>query len=54
MPASAFQGPGGYGPEDERAGAFLAGAEKAGFKFVSKKEPIPVVIIDHIDLPTPN
>jgi uncharacterized protein (TIGR03435 family) len=54
MPASAFQGPGGHGPEDERAGAFLAGAEKAGFKFVSKRESIPVVIIDHIDLPTPN
>ena len=54
MPASAFQGPGGHGPEDERAGAFLAGAEKAGFKFASKKEPIPVVIIDRIDPPTPN
>jgi uncharacterized protein (TIGR03435 family) len=54
MPASAFQGPGGHGPEDERAGAFIAGAEKAGFKFVSKKEPIPVVIVDHIDPPTPN
>jgi uncharacterized protein (TIGR03435 family) len=54
MPASAFQGPSNHGPEDERAGAFLAAAEKAGFKFIAKKEPIPVVVIDHIDPPTPN
>jgi hypothetical protein len=29
-------------------------AQRAGFKFVSRKEPIPVVIIDHIAPPTPN
>ncbi len=54
MPASAFQRPPSHGPEDQRANAFIVAAEKAGFKFISKKQPIPVVIIDHIDRPSPN
>ena len=52
LPANAFQGgpaTGEGGAEDELGPAFLAAAAKAGFKFVSKKEPIPVVVVDHID-----
>ena len=45
---------GSGGTEDEIGVAYISAAEKAGFKFVSKKAPIPVVIIDHIDPPTPN
>ena len=55
IPATAYQAStGNGGTEDELGIAFIAAAEKAGFKFVSKKEPIPVVVIDHIDPPTPN
>jgi len=45
---------GSGGTEDEEGISYIAAAEKAGFKFTSKKAPIPVVIIDHIDPPTPN
>jgi uncharacterized protein (TIGR03435 family) len=45
---------GNGGTEDEVGIAYIAAAEKAGFKIVSKKAPLPVVIIDHIDPPTPN
>ena len=40
--------------EDERGNAMVIAAEHATFKFVSKKAPLPIVIIDHIDPPTPN
>jgi uncharacterized protein (TIGR03435 family) len=39
---------------DDIGTALVLGAQHAGFKFVSKKEPLTVVIIDHIDPPTPN
>ena len=39
---------------DDEGTARVLGAQHAGFKFVSKKEPLPVVIVDHIDPPTPN
>ena len=29
-------------------------AQHAGFQLIPKKEPLPVLIIDHIDHPTPN
>jgi uncharacterized protein (TIGR03435 family) len=54
MPASAFEGATDKGVNDGRGPAMVVAAEHAGFKFVSKKAPIPVVIIDHIDPPTPN
>jgi len=34
--------------------ALVQAAQQAGFKFISKKEPLQVVVIDHIDPPTPN
>jgi uncharacterized protein (TIGR03435 family) len=39
---------------DDVGSALVEAAQHAGFKFISKKEPLPVVIIDHIELPTPN
>ena len=38
----------------ETASDNLSAAQKAGIKYVSRKETLPVVIIDHIDQPTPN
>jgi uncharacterized protein (TIGR03435 family) len=54
LPLAALQGIGDGGAEDEVGSDYIAAAQKAGFKFASKKEPIPAVVIDHIDLPTPN
>lgn len=54
LPPAAFQGIGDGGAEEEVGTDYIAAAEHAGFKFVSKKVPQPVVIIDHIDPPTPN
>jgi uncharacterized protein (TIGR03435 family) len=53
MPASAMQG-GAAGPEDDRADAFRRAIQPLGFHLISRKEPIPVLIIDHLDKPTPN
>jgi len=54
LPPAALQGTGDGGAEEEVGTDYIAAAEHAGFKFVSKKVPTPVVIIDHIDPPTPN
>jgi uncharacterized protein (TIGR03435 family) len=54
LPPAALQGTGDGGAEEEVGTDYIAAAEHAGFKFVSKKVPQPVVIIDHIDPPTPN
>jgi hypothetical protein len=51
---AALQGTGDGGAEDEVGSDYIAAAEHAGFKFASKKAPLPLVIIDHIDPPTPN
>jgi uncharacterized protein (TIGR03435 family) len=39
---------------DDIGPALVQAAQQAGFKFIAKKEPLPVVVIDHIDPPTPN
>jgi len=54
FPASVFESPDDRGPNDERGTAIINAAQHTGFKFVSKKEPLPVVMVDHIDPPTPN
>jgi uncharacterized protein (TIGR03435 family) len=54
LPAAALQGIGDGGAEDEVGSDYIAAAEKAGFKFVSQKAPQQVVVIDHIDPPTPD
>lgn len=39
---------------DDVGNALVQAAQQAGFKFIPEKEPLLVVIVDHIDLPTPN
>jgi uncharacterized protein (TIGR03435 family) len=39
---------------DEQGRALIQAVQQVGFKFVSKKAPLPVVIVEHIDPPTPN
>jgi uncharacterized protein (TIGR03435 family) len=39
---------------DEYGNALVIAAQHAGFKFLSKKEPLPVIVVDRIDPPTPN
>jgi uncharacterized protein (TIGR03435 family) len=39
---------------DDIGAALVQAAQQAGFKFISKKEPLSVVVVDHIDPPTPN
>ena len=42
-------------PTDEEIGnALVNAAEHAGFKLVPRKGSLPVVVVDHIDPPTPN
>jgi uncharacterized protein (TIGR03435 family) len=40
--------------DDDIGTALVQAAQQAGFKFISKKEPLAVVVVDHIDPPTPN
>ena len=54
VPSSVFQGPSDKGVDDQRGTALVAATEHAGFKFISKKEPLQVVVVDHIDPPTPD
>ena len=49
-PTSSVQG----GNDIDKATAFLLGVKPLGFKLVPKKEPIEVIVIDHIDKPTAN
>ncbi len=39
---------------DDQGRALIQAVQQVGFKFVSKKAPLPVVVVDHIDPPTPN
>jgi uncharacterized protein (TIGR03435 family) len=39
---------------DDYGNALVLAAQHAGFKLINKKAPLPTVIVDHIDLPTPN
>ena len=39
---------------DNFGNALVLAIQHAGFKFVSKKGPLTVVVVEHIDLPTPN
>jgi uncharacterized protein (TIGR03435 family) len=38
----------------DKATAFLLAVRPLGFKLVPRKEPIEVIVIDHIDKPTAN
>jgi uncharacterized protein (TIGR03435 family) len=45
---------GGPVSDEDFGNALVQAAQQAGFKFIAKKEPLTVVVIDHIDPPTPN
>ena len=55
IPATELPGPSApsTGPDDE-GNAFIAAAKQLGFHFTAKKEPLPIIVIDHIDTSTPN
>jgi uncharacterized protein (TIGR03435 family) len=38
----------------DKAAAFLLGAQHLGFKLLPKKEPLEVIVIDHVDKPSEN
>ena len=40
--------------DEDFGNALVQAAQQTGFKFISKKEPLTVVVVDHIDLPSPN
>jgi uncharacterized protein (TIGR03435 family) len=54
IPISSIQPTPNGPPPDDPGNALVLAAGRAGFKFTSKKAPLPVVIVDHIDPPTPN
>jgi len=47
------QGGPGSDPGDNRD-PMMRAAQEAGFKFVLKKEPLPVILVDHIEKPSEN
>jgi uncharacterized protein (TIGR03435 family) len=53
MPTSAMNS-NSAGPEDSRADAIRQAIQALGFHLIPKKEAISVLIIDHLDHPTPN
>ena len=46
--------PGAITRSEDYGNALVLAAQHAGFKIINKKAPLPVVIVDHIDPPTPN
>ena len=53
VPANVFQG-GSGGVGDERGNALIQAAQKIGFRFVPKKEPLKVIVVDHLEKPSAN
>jgi uncharacterized protein (TIGR03435 family) len=53
VPASVFQNSPG-GSIDERGNALIQAAQKIGFRFVQKKEPLQVIVVDQLDKPSAN
>jgi uncharacterized protein (TIGR03435 family) len=51
--ASVLQG-GPAGPDDNRADAVRPAIQSSGFKLVPKKEPLDVIVIDHLEKPSAN
>jgi uncharacterized protein (TIGR03435 family) len=50
IPTSTLHG----GDDIDKATAFLVGVQPLGFKLVPKREPLEVIVIDHLDKPTAN
>jgi uncharacterized protein (TIGR03435 family) len=53
VPANVFQNA-PAGVADERGSTLIQAAQKIGFRFVLKKEPLPVIVVDHLDKPSAN
>ncbi len=54
IPAGELMNSGAPAGPDDQGNAFIAAAKQLGFHFTPKKEPLPIIIVDHIDKPTPN
>ena len=54
IPATELHGDPSSGPTDDRADAFRRAMQPLGFKLVSKKEQLDVIIIDHLEKPSAN
>jgi uncharacterized protein (TIGR03435 family) len=51
VPANALRA---AGPEDDPDSAYTHAIQPLGLKFVLKKEPLKVIMVDHLDSPSPN
>jgi uncharacterized protein (TIGR03435 family) len=54
IPLSELQGPSASADPDAQGEAFITAAKQIGFRFTPKKEPLEVIVVDHIDKPSPN
>jgi uncharacterized protein (TIGR03435 family) len=54
VPAGVFQNGPSSGPGDDRGNALIQAAQKIGFRFVQKKEPLQVIVVDHLEKPSAN
>jgi uncharacterized protein (TIGR03435 family) len=54
VPTSDLMNSGASGGPADEGNALIAAAKQIGLHFTPKKEPLPVIVIDHIDKPTPN
>ena len=53
VPLSDLQGGTVSGPEDQ-GNALIDAAKRIGFRFTPKKESLPIIVVDHIEKPSPN
>ena len=54
IPAGELQGSGAPGGPIDEGNALIAAAKQLGFRFTPRKEPLPIIVVDHIEKPTPN
>lgn len=53
IPTATLHASGG-GDEVEKPAAFFRGVQQLGLKLIPKREPLNVMVIDHVEQPTPN
>lgn len=54
IPTSDLGGSHASGPNDDRGYDFIRAVQPLGFKLVPKREPIEVIVIDHLEKPSAN
>lgn len=54
VPTSATMGGDASGPEDDRADEFRRALRPLGLRLVPKREPLDVIVVDHVDAPSAN